>query len=182
MTSNNDISTDINDREFDEQLKRELRYEFVKAHKDYFEQICKHLDDGDSDTARRLTHTIKSSAGLIHERTLSKLSENLESQIDGGGSPDKHVLVDFEKEFDRVINEIGEKERVSVSDDELLGKDESLQLLDTVEPLIKAQKGESLNMLDSLRKIPGSEEFCENLETYDFDAALSELINLRKTL
>jgi len=182
LSINNSIYTSEEDFEFDEQLKRELRYGFVTTHKDYFEQISKSLKNKDFGTARRLTHTIKSSAGLIHEITLAKLSEDLESQIIKGESPDKEVLADFEIEFNRILSEIGEKERVSVSVDELLEKGESLQLLDAVEPLIKSQNGDSLNMLDSIRKIPGSEELCENLETYDFDAALSILVNLRETL
>ncbi|MCL2248248.1 MAG: Hpt domain-containing protein [Oscillospiraceae bacterium] len=183
MTNNSDgIFENVDDLEFDEQLKRELRYEFVKVHNNYYEQICENLDKRDFETAQRLTHTIKSSAGLIHELVLAKLSEDLESQIIEGNSPNKDTLIAFKNEFDRVITEIGVKERVLLTACELLGKDESLELLDIVEPLIIRQSGESLKMLDRLRKIPGSEELCENLDAYDFDNAISELMRLREIL
>jgi len=180
--NNNSAYENVYDLDFNEQLRHELRYEFVKTHKDYYEQICERLGSGDFKTAWRLTYTIKSSAGLICEPFLAKLSGDLVACIIKGDSPDECTLADFKNELDRVIAEIGVKKRILVSSDQLLGKDESFQLLNRVEPLIVNQNGEFLSMLESLRKIPGSEVLCENLESYNFDKALSELINLRETL
>ena len=182
MNYSHAANENIDDLQFDEQDRMELRYEFAKLHKGYYEEISQAYEMGDTELVRRLAHTLKSSAALIHESKLSELSKEIEQKLRNGVMPEIDFLASFRDEFIKVMADIGEKTLIPVKAEELLGEDEARRLLDMTEPMLKAKKVESIDMLEGLRKIFGSEDLCERLEYYEFDEALSELKKLRESL
>jgi len=180
---NYDINETADDFTFDEDdYLAEMRQEYVKEHKNYYIDICAGIETGDIETAARLAHTIKSSAAMIYEPALSEISAILEKLLMQGDIPDANTLKSFGDEFNKVLNNIGEVEQIVINEEDKLGIDESINLLNKVKPLVAEQSLECMDMLETLRRIPGSEEFCEKIRSYEFDEAVEELEKLLNSL
>jgi len=159
-----------------------LRTDFVKNHKNTFTDISRALNAGDTETAHILTHTLKGLAALIHENALAHIAKHLEQTLAKGEMPGTDQLSALEVELGRILADIGEGETAPVGDGEFLGKDEAVALLDMIEPLLTSHNVDCMNFLDTLYRVPGSNELYSHIEEFNFAAALESLRNLRKVL
>jgi len=173
---------DIDEFQCNPDLLKKLRLDFAVNHKNKFTDICQAINSGDTKTAHRIAHTVKGSAGLIYEKNLANVAEDLEKQLADGNLVETALLSLFESELARVLADIGEPETLIAKEGELLSNAEAVALLDKVKPLLLTQDIASMQLLDDLRKIPQSAELCRHLQDYDFAGAIESLNNLKATL
>jgi len=167
-----------------DELTNELRRDFVKRHADTYLNLTRMIDSGDMESAHILAHSLKGVAGLIKLTTLSGIAARIENTLDKGDVPTKSALFELGNELDRVIMHIGETvdDVALVSDDTLLGKNESLALLDELQQLLESQNADCLDFLDELMKISGADELYELVSVLDFVGALDILKKLKESL
>jgi len=169
LVQENDIDSFIQD----ERVLEKLRADFAGSHKNAFTTITQALNSGDTETAHRLAHTIKSSAALIGENALSKIAKSAEDSLRDEKTLSETQLSDFEKELNRVIDNIKLPETVYAFDE--MPRDEITRILDKVGPLIHAQNADSLKFIDELRRIPEATALIKQMYDFDFELAKKSL-------
>ena len=171
-------SKDDLDKEKDLHIK--LIKTFVKDNRRTYEKISSSLKNGDTQTAHRIAHTLKSSAGYLGKKELHKVSLSLEKSL--SNTPPEYTetqlktleteltsaLTDFENIIDASRDE---KTQLKQIDDNDLAA-----LLSELEPLLKNGEIGSMEYVDKLKGISGMMEIAELIEDYDFTGAL-ELIH-----
>ena len=177
-----DKTIDVENFLLSSDIAGKLRHDFSRSYKDTFTKLTFSIDAGDLGTAHRIIHTIKGSAGLIGEKKLVEIALELEQNVKRGLKPSEDGLLVFEEELKNVLSTIGDPETYIHSEDEQLSKDEALNLLMEIEPLIAEQSIESLNVLEEVEKIPGAQELYNQLLDFDFDAAQISLEKLKGLL
>jgi len=175
-----DTRVDINDYLSSGELVQKLRVDFAKLYANLFFDISHAVNTNDTKTAHLLTHTLKSSAGSIHEPSLAQIAGHLEHKLANGETPTAGELSALEIELSRVLLDIGEPEIEVYNIDEYLDRDATFALWNKLEPLLYASDAQSLELLDELRKIQGTEELCRQIENYDFEIAQSTLKTLMR--
>jgi HPt (histidine-containing phosphotransfer) domain-containing protein len=159
-----------------------LRVDFLRTHKNTVEEITNALNAGDTNTAHRLAHTLKSVAGLIHEDALLKAAECMEIILAEGNTPTAKDLSVLQTEFTRVIASLSENRTSSENVVAEISTDEAIALLNQVAPLLDSKNVACVGMLNELRKIPGANELCRKIEDFDFSMAAAELTELKSKL
>ena len=163
-------------------LLKNLRFDFAANCKYIFSELCSAIDSGDIQTAHRLAHTIKGSAGLIYEKELEKIAEKLEAILANGKICEVSLLSHFERELNLVLAEIGEPEIWVPDESDMLSYDESVVLLERVLPLLQTNNVSSTQLIDELRRIPQSANLCKLITNYDFSSAVESWEELKVTL
>ncbi|MCL2249507.1 MAG: response regulator [Oscillospiraceae bacterium] len=163
-------------------LLGELKAHFVKSHKNTISLLRQALDDGDIGTAHRLAHTIKSSAAMIYENTLSEAAKEVELVLAKNKQPTEAQMLTIKTELDRVLHSIGEPAANTPAAHVSLSPQEAITLLDKVEPLLTNRNTTCMAMLNDLRKIPQADLLCGQMEDYNFGDALETLEALRENL
>jgi len=160
-------------------LVKKLEQDFIRRNKNVLADIRSALDAGNAKEARLLVHTVKGSAGLIHEPILAQIAGDIEVAIVKGLDITKEQLSALEKEVDRVLNSIIQLD-AKIFDGEKAK--EIAVLFDRTEQLLSAQSVESLDLTHELRTIPETAVLCRQIEDYDFKEALVTLAVLRDIL
>jgi len=88
-------------------LYRDLLINFLERKAGTAEEIKTMMQMGDLSTAGRTAHSMRSSAGIIGAKELSKASAALEKSIDEGGNSCDKFLKTFKLHLDMVINGLG---------------------------------------------------------------------------
>ena len=172
----------IDDFQRNPDLIKNLRFDFADNYRNIFSELCSAIDSGDIQTAHRLAHTTKGSAGLINERDLEKVAEKLEKKLSSGEICEVSLLSHFERELNLVLSEIGEPEVWVPDESDMLSYDESLALLDRALPLLQTNNISSMHLIDELRKVPQSADLCKLITNYDFSSAVESLKTLKVAL
>ncbi|MCL2249486.1 MAG: response regulator [Oscillospiraceae bacterium] len=162
---------DIHSFQTNPELLEKLRADFSRGHSDAFSKLLKQLDEGDIATAHRTAHTIKGAAGLIYENELLEAAFDVEQKLVMRRQPTKKELSALEQELERVLSDIGEVKAETIAESEMLSKAEALALLEKVTPLLLDRSADIVNMLDELRRIPGSDDLCRQIQDFDFASA-----------
>jgi len=147
----------------------------------------KAINDGDIKLAHILAHTLKGNAGQLGKKSLQKAAEEIESrlvneknlvsseQMENLKSELNAVIAEFETEIAKF------KTQLPAVPSAPLMSEKTRELLEKLEPLLKAGNPECLEFIDSLRLIPGSDELVMYMEKYDFDSAIKVLESLSKS-
>jgi len=165
----------------EDQLRRKAIVTFVKENRGTYEAIADSLSSGDTKTAHRIAHTLKSSAGYLGKKDLQEAAFSLENslkaeppkytakQLDVLGEELKAALLELEP---LAIEAESEKtEIVQIDADELAA------LLLELRPLLEKSDFGATDYVEKLNSIAGMEKLAELIDDYDFDGALSELQN-----
>ena len=158
-------------------LVDKLQVDFARSHKNTLENISGAINSGDIETAHRLAHTLKGSAGLIHESALAELAGQIEPLLADGKAPDSGQLSALENELARVLKSIGNPEQAAFPS--VLDKDKIKAVFEKIEPLLTSGNVESLNLLGELRMIPETAVLVRQIEEFEFDIALKNLSTLK---
>ena len=150
---------------------------FVKENKNAYQTIIETLEAGDTKSAHRICHTLKSAAGYLGKTELQNAALSLEKSL-GAAMPSysNQQLDDLNKELSVAIEEfeslVGES---SSSELVQLTPEEKTILLTELEPLlVKGDFGAS-KYVDKLRTIEGMSDLADQIDDYDFTAALETL-------
>jgi len=176
------IRGDINDYQNNPKLVEELRFDFARRYKNIFNEILEAVNSSDTKMARLLTHTLKGSAGLIHESSLAQTAEHFEQKLLHDEMPTDAELSALESKLGNVLNNIGEPEANVPCDGETIDKDTITALFENLETSLLTQNLACLELLDEIRRIPGADTLCEQIKDFDFQLALKSLAALRSDL
>ena len=175
--------------ETDEKFQKSLQELFVKNNQNKHEEIVRALEDGDIKLAHRLAHTLKSNAGQIGRTILQQAAADIENRLkDGKNFVMENQLKILEKELTAVLNELfslhesGVILETTVSETASLEPEQTRELFEKLETMLKMGNPECCKFTGSLRLINGSETLVQQIEDFNFEAGLVTLGNLKKTL
>jgi signal transduction histidine kinase/CheY-like chemotaxis protein len=163
-----------------------LLADFVKSHRNTFNDIREALDAGDVKLAHRLAHTLRGTAGIIGRTELREIAGNMEQALANGeiGSAERYMSA-----LERALGEtLAELEpllgglRPLTPPDRTLDSEQARRLLEKLEPLLDAGNLECLEMISELRTIEGSGTLTEQIEDFEFKSALKTLSGLKQAL
>jgi HPt (histidine-containing phosphotransfer) domain-containing protein len=156
-----------------------LRTDFVKNHKNSFDDITAALASGDAETAQILAHTLKGLAGLIHENDLAQSAAQVEKVLAAGKTPSTEELTTLSNDLAQVIEAVGKPEATK-----FLGLDteEAKEVFDKLAPLLELNNATSLKMVEQIRTMPEMAVLARQIEDFEFEQALCTLGTLRKIL
>ena len=168
---------DINNFQSDPELVAKLRVDFKRSHYSTMERINEAIATGDSETAYRLAHNIKGSAGLIYEDALMAVAKEVELVFARNGEPTVVQLTALEREMRRVLDDISDVSNNPL-DSEQMNTDDAVALLQQIIPLLTTRNASCVAMCDELRKIPRSTELVGQIENFQFSDAAKTAIQL----
>jgi len=163
-----------------EELQRRLRVYFVKSSKDIISEILSALDSNDITLAHRLAHTLKGNAGQLRKPELQKAAGDVESLLeDGINNLTLPYINTLEKELNAVIEEFArcaeDSRKQNKTHGSTLDADETRNVLTRLATLLDDGDTECLELIDTLRLIPGTEDLIHLIEDLDFESAAEAL-------
>ena len=175
-----DLNTGIQ-RQTDEDLRIILTMCFLRENRDRAGEIEQAIYKGDIKLAHRLAHNLRGNAGQLGKTELQKSAEEVESALEGGVSRVTPVqLADLKQKLDIVIHELSELEAVKSGEAaplEKLDEAQAKKLLQELLPLLEQGDTKSLEFVDKLKAINGTERLVEYIRQFEFEDAANELKN-----
>jgi len=169
----------------DSELVHKLKLSFAKDNQNKYKEIMDAITINDKETAYRLIHTLKSSAGLIGKTRLQDIAICIEKELKKGiFNVSSNFWLSLKAELSSVLDELVpmlENEETSRVVNVMDDSQEILNLLLKVEPLLKQRNFDSLDFVDRIREIPNSRELVDAMEKYDFKVAYNVLVALKET-
>ena len=167
----------------DDELLKKLRMDFVKNNQTKYDDIIEAIGAGDAKLAHRLAHSLKNNAGLIGKTGLQCVAADVENLLKDGTMkvPDGRLRL-LEIELRAALEELKplfEKCAAPVAS-ENLNSEQTLALFAELEHMLENINPESVNLLDVIRSIPGTEELARQIEDYDFESAALTLSGIKK--
>ena len=173
---------DITGYQNDPALLAKLMADFSRSHKNTYASLCHAIETGDINTAHRIAHTVKGSAGLIGKGTLMRVASDIEALLARNETPTNIQLSAFEQALNAVLDDIGETETTPLYEGDNLEREDALALLNEVGSLLTSHNVECMGFVGELRKIPNATELCREIEDFNFSAAAEILENLKAEL
>ena len=162
---------------------------FVKNNKNAANDINAALEAGDVKLAHRLTHTLKSVAGLVDMIALAEAAEVVEESLAAGRSVPDEEMSALENELNAALDELAplanngytNKNRKKTAVD-FFDRERVLELLDTLNSLLDSDSYDSLNLVSELKTIPGAEQLVNQVENLKFKQARETLAAVKQQM
>ena len=167
-------------RQADDQLRMLSQTFFVKNYRTKPDEIRKALGTGDNTLARRLAHTLKSSAGQIGKTRLQHIAADMEHLLRDGKTPAEEHVELLEAELNTVLRQLAPLLNETGDATKTLDTEQTLALFDKLESMLKNKNPQCLDLLDEIRAVPGSEALIHYVEEFDVKPAIATLSELRK--
>jgi HPt (histidine-containing phosphotransfer) domain-containing protein len=168
-------------------LQKRVKLNFVKTNQNTFAEFQKAIGKGDIKLAHRLTHTLKTNAGQIGEKTLQEAAAAAEGMLlDGKNLLTPEQLDILETELKAVLEKLEPMRAEAIAEAEakkkntVLSPEEIRELFERLESMLKNHNPECVDLVDSLMAVPGTEELIQQIEGFKFKQALASLSELRK--
>ena len=157
---------------------------FVKNNQTTIRDINSALEAGDVKLAHRLAHTLKGVAGLVGMAALSEAAQTVENSL----STDKQELLNgqmrtLENELNKALDDLAplvdnsyRKKNEKQTANGTFDRKEAFKLLETLNSLLESDSFDSLNFLDDLAAIPGTEQLASQVENFKFRQARETLV------
>ena len=169
--------------ENDTEFRRELESVFTESNRGKYNEIIMALETGDIKLAHRLAHTLKSNAGQIGKTSLQSIASDVEYSLkDGKNLVTEEQLKNLKTDLDMVLNELAPtlKESAAERPFGIPEPDKMRALIEKLEPMLKGGNSECLDYLSDLQMLPGSGRLIQQMNDFDFESALSTLLELKK--
>jgi signal transduction histidine kinase/CheY-like chemotaxis protein len=177
----------------DETLYRQMLINFNTDHASDDQLTARALETGDAAEARRLAHTLKSTAALIGAGQLHQAAQSVEKLLSDGGAADisDQPLRDLSAALKAVIHKVRPlivKEQSPVNHKtDLSDKTKALDLIETLEPLLEAGNTRSLELLDTIDELllPWSDDgpiLINQIQDFDFNNAAHTLKDIKQQI
>ena len=168
--------------EEDTKLARQLQINFVKDNQEKYHEIVGAIHENDIMLAHRLAHTLKGNAGQIGKKDLQNAAAKVERLLtENDKNPfDDGALSLLEAELDAVLKELTpllDQTRVSTKP---FDRGQALLLFDALEAMLQSRNPECQNLLDDIYAVPGAEVLAEQVDNFDFKAAIATLSELKE--
>ena len=166
----------IYDGDEDAEMEYMLKTLFVEKNTDVYERIRSAIDSGDTKTAHRIAHTLKSNAGQIGKSKLQKTAGIIEKILETETSvPDEH-MADLKDEVSYVINTLTPLlKKVKKA---TLNEEQKELLFERLGLLLSQLDPECIELIGAIKSVPGTEELVSQIETFDFVRAYKTLSEL----
>jgi len=176
----------------DKTLQQKLINSFVKNNRHKAEEITNAIRSNDIKLAHRLTHNLKSNSGQLKKTLLQKIAAELERNLkDGKNNVKPQQLEALYTELNSVISEfeviINENSRdpaqiTAMSPTPSINIEETREMLDKLEVLLKHGNAESLSFTGTLQSIPGCQILADQIEELNFEQALITLAEIKSEI
>ena len=184
LTINND-----SDYAEEEEHRLELISAFVKGNQSTVKEIENAVNSGDIKLAHRLTHTLKSVAGIVGMKKLMEIAQTVEQSLSSGKTKflNEQIAI-LESELNSALTEfapIMEKNAGKIKNKNIAESyniEKCLELLDKLDSLLASDSFNSLNMVDALSMIPESEQLADEVENMKFRQARGTLAGLKQKI
>jgi len=172
----------------EEEQRMDMITTFLKYNQTTLEDINKALAAEDIQLAHRLVHTLKGVAGMIGMTMLANAAYSIEQSLVEGKTEylgEKMKTLEYElnaalNELTQVANEYYMKKAHQKISEGNFDKNGILNLLKTLDALLETCSFDSLNLVDDLRNIPGTEILIEQIENIKFKQARETLAGVRQ--
>jgi len=170
------------------ELRRKLIINFVKDNRGRFKEIEEAFNAGDLKTAHRLAHTLKGNAAQLGKTLLRQAAADVEYGLkDGNNFVTSRQMSMLEMELNAVLAELEPlyeeyTQSAAAVQTEPLDAQSARELIENLEPLLEMGNPECRELIDNLRRIPGSETLTQQIEDLDFEPAIDTLAELKKKL
>jgi len=164
-------------------LYQELINIFVKNNREKFRDIKNAMNTGDIELAHRLAHTLKGNAGQLNKAPLAKAASEVETSLKNGMNLVTFAQMEtLKNELNNTIEELEPLVRIKgkpvvtgTLDDETVR-----DLFGKLEVMLKNGNPECLTYINELHMIQGSDDLIQQMDDFDFNAALKTLSVLKK--
>jgi signal transduction histidine kinase/CheY-like chemotaxis protein len=187
MNEQNNVQVEAKQVEEDLEFQKSLQITFAKGNQKKFDEIADAIKADDIKLAHRLAHTLKGNSGQIGRSGLQRTAAVVEHNLkDGKNFVTPAQMAALKKELDAVLAEfaplLAEASKMEAVHLEPVDEKTARQLFEKLEPMLKMGNPECLKLIDSLRRIPGSEELIQQIDDFNFAFALSALDELKEKL
>jgi signal transduction histidine kinase/DNA-binding response OmpR family regulator len=177
--------------EADAEFTKSLQKHFLKNNGNKANEIVNALNSGDIKLAHRLAHSLKGNAGQLKKTGLQKAAAAVEKALKDG---ENHVTAEqiqlLEKELAAFLEELsgmfGAEESGSEKDDPVSIKEmepqKAKELFNKLEDLLNKGNPECIKFAAPLRALPDGKQLMQQVEDFDFTAALSTLNAMRERM
>jgi PAS domain S-box-containing protein len=172
------IDEDEQTRDKNELLKK-LRINFAKNSQTMYDDIIEAIANNDITLAHRLAHTLKGNAGQLGKTDLQNIAGDIEEQLKSKAMATESSLNFLKAEFMLVVEEFKPLLSESTIIETTLSAEQIFALLEKIEPMLENMNPEAADFLDDIRTIPDTDELVNQIENYDFDAAMITLTELK---
>jgi CheY-like chemotaxis protein len=174
---------------YEEEYRKSLQTTFVTENRNVADDFNNAIASGDTATAHKIAHKLKSSSGLIGRNELSEAAAAAEMFLkEGAEDLNEAVITAFVNELIYTLNDLSyllqehkaDENAAASHSSPALTKAEVIKLIMETEPLLKQGNPEVLNKIPNLMRIagyaPSSAEhvtvMIEQIKNYDFDDAI----------
>jgi HPt (histidine-containing phosphotransfer) domain-containing protein len=168
----------------DKELSGRIINMFVRDSAGKYNKIIDAINNGETELACMITHSLKGDAGFLGKTALQKAASDAEILLRNrqysAASPVMGVL---HTELERVLAELrplAEATRLTAILDKR-ERETALELLERLETLLVQRDTECLALIGDLLALPGSETLVRSIENFDFVHALQTLESLRES-
>jgi len=173
----------------EEDQRMELITTFVKSNQTTIKDINDAYNTGDLKLAHRLAHTLKGVAGIIKQKKLSAAAQIVEDSLANNKTNKiKEQMKTMENELQAamleltpIVNEYKERVRIPY-ENEHFDTESALRLLEKLDLLLEDDNFDSLNLINDLRMIHGTEKLINQVENIKFKQARETLAEVRKEI
>ena len=165
----------------EKELHQRLARDFVRQNDKKLIEITDAIKSGEIKLAHRLTHTLKSNAGLLELSSLQYAASEVEAQlIDGINNVKPEQLDKLKNELIAAMEEltpeaISYEKSLGLESAEPLSEEELKKMLKRLRILLISGNMDSLGFVKDLKRIPGTEELINQIEDLEFTKALEIL-------
>lgn len=166
------------------ELLIQLMADFVKYNRNTYREFEDALGQDDIKTARRIAHSLKSSAAVIGKTALSSAAASIETTLKSGAAAIKREQADaLKNELSSALEELKSfTEKTPPRGGhaiELLDAETARALIEKLQPLLDSGNPECLSMLDKIRALPESGELISQMEDFCFSDAARALAEIK---
>ena len=166
----------------EDNLRRKSIVTFVNEYRDAYEGLVYLLESGDTTTAHRIAHTLKSAAGYLGKKELQEAAASLESSLmndPAGHTPQQLAVLKSELssalfDFEPIVQEVEDEKQEA----QQIDTEELKVLLNELKPLLQKSDFGAEAYVDRLRSIEGMQELADLIDDYDFVGALEFMESL----
>ncbi|MCL2214319.1 MAG: ATP-binding protein [Treponema sp.] len=173
----------------EEEQNMELITAFIKSNQSTISDIKTAVNTGDIKLAHRLAHTLKGVAGLVGRIELADAAQIVEHSLSADktesiGEKIKNLEIELNtaiSEFmpimDNYMGKVVEKQT-----EDFYEKEKSLELLENLDSYLESDSIDSLDFINDLRMIPGTEQLASQVENMKFKQARETLKEIKRKI
>jgi HPt (histidine-containing phosphotransfer) domain-containing protein len=176
---------DINEYDNNEKELKMMRVNFYKNSQNVHAEIEKAAAAGDMTVAHRLAHTLKGNAGMLGKADLKNAALEVEALLrDDANTVWEKKMKALKIELTRVFEEFKELIDESAGQEipQTMSSEQALALFEKLKPMLEKINPECIDLLDSVRAVPGTEELVRQMENYNFKGAAKTLVELKNKI